>query len=234
MQNKQVALVTGANRGIGFELSKQLASMKYKVIMAGRDSKKGTEAVQKLAALGLDASFIAMDVADPDSIRQAASTINETVGRLDVLINNAGVYLDGHMSLLSMDPSVLESTMSTNFFGAYHVLHSFIPLMERRGYGRIINISSEYGAVSEMSSPGVGAYKISKLALNALTQLAAVEVRGDIKINAVDPGWVSTDMGGAAAPRTPKQAAESILWLAAIGSEGPSGKFFRDGKQIEW
>ncbi|MNZ65777.1 Acetoacetyl-CoA reductase [compost metagenome] len=234
VQDKQVALVSGANRGFGLELAKQLASMGYKVMMAGRNPQKGTEAAQSLVALGLDVSFVALDVADSESIRQAADTINKSVGRLDVLINNAGVYLDGHDRLLTMDPSIVEQSMFTNFFGPYHVTRSFIPLMEERSYGRIINISSEYGAASQMSMRGVGAYKISKLALNALTQLMAAEAEGDIKINAVDPGWVSSDMGGSAAPITPSQAAESILWLATIGPEGPNGKFFRNGKQIEW
>jgi NAD(P)-dependent dehydrogenase (short-subunit alcohol dehydrogenase family) len=133
-----------------------------------------------------------------------------------------------------MDPSILEKTMATNFFGVYHVIHSFIPLMEKQRYGRIINISSEYGAMSEMSYQGVDAYKLSKLALNGLTQLVAAEIKGDIKINAVDPGWVSSDMGGPSAPRTPKQAAESILWLATIGPEGPNGGFFRNGRRIDW
>ncbi|MFS0879113.1 SDR family NAD(P)-dependent oxidoreductase [Metabacillus niabensis] len=124
--------------------------------------------------------------------------------------------------------------MATNFFGVYDVIRSFIPLMEKQGYGRIINISSEYGANSELSYPGVGAYKLSKFALNGLTRLVAAEVNGDIKINAVDPGWVRTDMGGPSAPKTPREAAESIIWLATIGHEGPSGAFFRDGKQIPW
>lgn len=104
--------------------------------------------------------------------------------------------------------------------------------MEKQGYGRIINVSSEYGAMSEMSYPGAGAYKLSKFALNGLTRLAAAEINGDIKINAVDPGWVSSDMGGA--PRTPRQAAQSILWLTTVGPEGPNGGFFRDGKQVPW
>ena len=130
------------------------------------------------------------------------------------MINNAGVYLDESEKLLTMDPSILEKTMSTNFFGAYHVMRSFIPLMEKQDYGRIINISSEYGVMQAMSHQGAGAYKLSKLALNGLTRLAAAEIKGDIKINAVGPGWVSSDMGGPSAPRTPKQAAESILWLA--------------------
>ncbi|MBZ5753369.1 SDR family oxidoreductase [Metabacillus rhizolycopersici] len=230
----KVALVTGGNRGIGFELVKQLALNGFKVILTSRDSEKGYDATQKLKELNLDISFVVMDLDNQESIRQAAITVNEQYGRLDVLINNAGVYLEENKKLVDMDPSILERTMATNFFGAYHVIRSFIPLMEQQGYGRIINVSSEYGAMSEMSYPGVGAYKLSKLALNGLTRLLAAEINGDIKINAVDPRWVSTDMGGPSAPRTPKQAAESILWLSTIGPEGPNGEFFRDGKRINW
>jgi NAD(P)-dependent dehydrogenase (short-subunit alcohol dehydrogenase family) len=233
-QDKQVVLVTGGNRGIGYELAKQLGVNGFKVILASRDPVLGPEAAQKLRASGLDVSFVPIDVEDQESIRQAVITVNEQYGRLDVLINNAGVYLDKNEKLLYMDPSILEKTMAINFFGAYHVMRSFIPLMEKQGYGRIINVSSEYGAVSEMSDQGVGAYKLSKLALNGLTRLAAAEIKGDIKINAVDPGWVSTDMGGPSAPRTPKEAAESILWLATTGPDGPNGEFFRDRERIDW
>jgi NAD(P)-dependent dehydrogenase (short-subunit alcohol dehydrogenase family) len=232
--NKQVALVTGGNRGIGYELVKQLALKGFKVILASRDPDLGHEAAQKLKELDLDVSCVVMDVTNQESIHQAATRVNERYGRLDVLINNAGVYLEENKKLVAMDPSILEKTMATNFFGVYHVIRSFIPLMEKQGYGRIINVSSEYGAMSDMSYPGVGAYKLSKFVLNGLTQLVAAEINGDIKINAVDPGWVSSDMGGPSAPRTPKQAAESILWLATVGSEGPNGGFFRDGQQIEW
>ncbi|MCT4479859.1 SDR family oxidoreductase [Peribacillus frigoritolerans] len=230
----KVALVTGGNRGIGYELVKQLALNNFKVILASRDPEKGHESTQRLKDSNLDVSFLVMDVNNQESIHQAAITVNDQYGRLDVLINNAGVYFDESENLVTMDTSILEKTMATNFFGVYHVIRSFIPLMEKQGYGRIINVSSEYGAMSEMSYPGVGAYKISKFALNGLTRLVAAEIKGDIKINAVDPGWVSTDMGGSSAPRTPKQAAESILWLATIGPEGPNGGFFRDGKRIDW
>ncbi|SEG58628.1 SDR family oxidoreductase [Paenibacillus sp. UNC499MF] len=230
----KVALVTGGNRGIGYELVKQLALNGFKVILAGRDPQKGYEAVQKLKESALDVSFLLMDVDREESIRQTAATVDEHYGRLDVLINNAGVYLDEHEQLFSMDPAILKQTMATNFFGVYDVIRYFIPLMTRQGYGRIINISSEYGTLSEMSYPGSGAYKLSKLALNGLTRLAAAEIKGDIKINTVDPGWVSTEMGGPSAPRTPKEAAESILWLATIGPDGPNGEFFRDGKRIDW
>ncbi|QWU13773.1 NAD(P)-dependent dehydrogenase, short-chain alcohol dehydrogenase family [Paenibacillus sophorae] len=233
-KDKQVALVTGGNRGIGYELVKQLALNGFRVILASRDPETGHAAVQKLKESNLDVSVVVMDVDNQESIRQSAITVNERYGRLDVLINNAGVYLDKNEKLLNLEPSILEGTMATNFFGAYYVMNSFMPLMEKQGYGRIINVSSEYGAMSELSYQGVGAYKLSKLALNGLTRLVAAEIKGDIKINAVDPGWVSSDMGGPSAPRTPKQAAESILWLATIGPEGPSGKFFRDGKQIPW
>ncbi|MED4227980.1 SDR family NAD(P)-dependent oxidoreductase [Neobacillus cucumis] len=232
--DKQVALVTGGNRGIGYELVKQLALKGFQVILTSRDPKMGHEAAQKLKEFNLDVSVVEMDVNNQESIHQAAMTINERYGRLDVLINNAGVYLEENKKLVALDPSILERTMATNFFGAYHVIRSFIPLMEKQGYGRIINISSEYGAMSDLSYPGVGAYKLSKFALNGLTQLVAAEISGDIKINAVDPGWVSSDMGGPSAPRTPRQAAELILLLATTGPEGPNGGFFRDGKQIPW
>lgn len=230
----KVALVTGGNRGIGYELVRQLAMDGFKVILTSRNSESGHKAVQKLKDSHLDVSFLTMDINNQTSIRQAAATVNEQYGRLDVLINNAGIYLDKNQTLVNMDPSVLEKTLTTNFFGAYHVIRSFMPLMEQQAYGRIINVSSEYGAMSEMSSSGVGAYKLSKFILNGLTQLMAAESNNDIKINAVDPGWVSSDMGGPSAPRTPEQAARSILWLATIGPEGPEGGFFKDGKQIDW
>lgn len=233
-QDKQVALVTGGNRGIGYELVKKLALKGFRVILASRDPMGGVEAAKKLKESDLDVSFVMLDVDNQESIHQAAITVSEGYGRLDVLINNAGVYLNVNEKLSTMDPSILEKTMRTNFFGAYHVIHAFIPLMERRGYGRIINVSSGYGAMRDMSVQGAGAYKLSKLSLNGLTQLLSAEFKGDIKINAVCPGWVSTEMGGPSAPRTPMQAAESILWLATIGTDGPNGGFFRDGKRIDW
>ncbi|MFE4708327.1 SDR family NAD(P)-dependent oxidoreductase [Peribacillus simplex] len=229
----KVALVTGGNRGIGYELVKQLALEGFKVILTSRNPIMGHKIAKKLKKSDLDVSFLVMDVDNQESILQAAITVNERYGRLDVLINNAGVYLDEDKKLVAMDPSILDKTMETNFFGVY-LIRSFIPIMEKQGYGRIINVSSEYGGMSQLSYPGVGAYKLSKLALNGLTQLLAGEVKGDIKINAVDPGWVSTEMGGPSAPTTPKQAAESFLWLATIGSEGPNGKFFRGGKLMDW
>ncbi|WP_309476891.1 SDR family NAD(P)-dependent oxidoreductase [Bacillus sp. ISL-34] len=175
-KDTKVALVTGGNRGIGYELVKQLALDGFKVILTSRDQKMGHKIAKKLKKSDLDVSFLVMDVDNQESILQAAIIVNDRYGRLDVLINNAGVYLDEDKKLVVMDPSILEKTMETNFFGVYHVIRSFIPIMEKQGYGRIINVSSEYGGMSQLSYPGVGAYKLSKFALNGLTQLLAGEV----------------------------------------------------------
>ncbi len=234
LKGEKVALVTGANRGIGYELVKLLSMKGFKVLLGSRDPEKGAKAAQMLKESGVDVSFVIIDVDNRDSIRQAAILVKEKFERLDVLINNAGVYLDENKNFLTTDPSVVEKTMLTNFFGVYYMMHYFIPFMEMQGFGRVINVSSEYGMMSQMSSQGAGAYKLSKFALNGLTRVAAADMNGDIKINAVDPGWVSTDMGGPFAPRTPSQAAESILWLATIGPDVPNGCFFRDGKRMDW
>ena len=230
--NKKIALVTGGNRGIGFELVKQLAHKGFEVILTSRDSNKGLQALERLEAFHVDVSHIEMDLDDKESIQQAARIVNERYGRLDVLINSAGIILENKKVV--EDPTILERTMQTNFFGAFHVISAFMPLMERNQFGRIVNVSSEYGALDQMSRSGVGAYKLSKYALNGLTQLIAAETSGDIKVNSVDPGWVSSDMGGRSAPITPKQAAESILLLTSPDHSCPNGGFFRNGKQIPW
>jgi NAD(P)-dependent dehydrogenase (short-subunit alcohol dehydrogenase family) len=231
---KGVALVSGGNRGIGFELCKQLGENGFAVLLGSRDLEKGRVASAKLQDLGLDVSPIELDLHDPVTIENAVRFVEKTYGNLDVLINNAGVYRDGTSKLIDLPIGVFEGAMSTNFFAPYHLSRAFLPLMEENNYGRIINISSGYGQMREMSDPGNGSYKISKLALNGLTQVIAAEVTGDIKINAVCPGWVRTDMGGPHAPRSAEQAAASILWLAEIEEDGPNGKFFRDGKEINW
>jgi NAD(P)-dependent dehydrogenase (short-subunit alcohol dehydrogenase family) len=230
----RVALVSGGNRGIGLELCKQLGENGFTVLLGSRDLEKGRVASAKLQELGLDVSPIELDLHDPVTIDNAVRFVEKTYGKLDVLINNAGVYRDGTYKLIDLPIGVFEGAMSTNFFAPYHLIRAFLPLMEENNYGRIINISSGYGQMREMSDPGNGSYKISKLALNGLTQVIAAEVTGDIKINAVCPGWVRTDMGGPHAPRSAEQAAASILWLAEIEEDGPNGKFFRDGKEINW
>jgi NAD(P)-dependent dehydrogenase (short-subunit alcohol dehydrogenase family) len=151
-----------------------------------------------------------------------------------VLINNAGVYLDEGLKLSEEDSAILEKTMRTNLLGPFNLIHSFLPLMKKNNYGRIVNVSSGYGQMDEMDYSGAGSYKLSKLALNGLTRILASEVSGNIKINAVCPGWVRTDMGGPNAPRSAEEAAQSILWLAELEEDGPSGGFFRNGQQISW
>lgn len=234
MAQQQVALVTGGNRGIGYEVVQLLASRGYHVLLAGRNFQKGETAVHHLQASHQDVSFIQIDVSNRKSIEEAALTVQEQYGRLDVLVNNAGIMLDKQDSLLTMESSVLEDTMTTNFFGVYHMIRSFVPVMQQQDYGRVVNVSSEYGAMHQMASSGVSAYKLSKFSLNGLTRLLAAEVEGDIKINAVDPGWVHTDMGGSTAPTSPQEAAEAILTLVTVGSNGPNGGFFRHGQAMDW
>lgn len=230
---KPLALVTGSNRGIGLELVKQLASLGYHVLLGSRraDAEKMADS---LRLQGLDVSFLLLDVDDLDSIKTAARLIEEQHGRIDVLINNAGVYLDEGIGLLTAADDVFERTMKTNLYGPYHLIRALLPMMQKQKYGRIVNISSGYGSMEEMRHPGAGSYKLSKLALNGMTQLLAAEVSGNIKINAVCPGWVRTDMGGPHAPRSVEEAAKSIMWLVAMDHNGPHGGFFRDGQPISW
>ncbi|MGA9228283.1 MAG: SDR family oxidoreductase, partial [Mesobacillus sp.] len=234
IQNKKIALITGGNRGIGYELGKQLAEKDYQVILCSRNADKGQEAASSLKNLGYDVSVVELDVDDTNSIQKAVEYVQQTYGRLDVLINNAGVYLDEEIKMTEEDPTILEKTLRTNLLGPFHLIRSLLPLMKEHNYGRIINISSGYGQMAEMDQTGPGSYKLSKLALNGLTRLLAAEVSGNIKINAVCPGWVRTDMGGPHAPRSIEEAAKSILWLAELDQDGPNGEFFRNGLQINW
>lgn len=230
----KIALVTGGNRGIGYELCKQLAERGIQILMAGRNIVKGTEAARALAHSGLDVSFVEMDIDEPNRIFAVMDFIREKYGRVDILVNNAAVYWDEGVRLSEIEPTVLEKTMRTNFFGAYYVIRAVLPLMQKQNYGRIVNISSGYGEYSAMDHEGTGAYKLSKLALNGMTRLFATEITGNIKINAVCPGWVRTEMGGPHATRSAEEAAASMIWLTELDSDGPNGSFFRDGESIKW
>lgn len=233
-QFKKIALITGGNRGIGLELGKQLAEKNFQVILGSRNREKGLSVVYSLKNYGHDTQFVELNVDEPESIQKAVDYVQQTYGRIDVLINNAGVYLDENLKMSEEDPTILEQTLRTNLLGPYHLIRSFLPLMKKHDYGRIVNISSGYGQMDGMDQTGPGSYKLSKLALNGLTRLLAAEVSGNIKINAVCPGWVRTDMGGPHAPRSVEQAAGSILWLTELDEDGPNGEFFRDGHKINW
>jgi NAD(P)-dependent dehydrogenase (short-subunit alcohol dehydrogenase family) len=232
---ERVAAVTGANRGIGFEIVRQLARKGVHVVLTARDAAKGEAARGRLAGEGLDVSFQVLDVRDADQARAAAAWIERGFGRLDILVNNAGVLMDPKGARApTVDAAVLRDTLDTNLVGALLVTQACLPLMRARGYGRIVNVSSELGQLESMGY-GTPAYRISKTALNALTRMLAAELSGtNVKVNAMSPGWTRTDMGGRAAPRSVEEGADTAVWLATLPDDGPSGGFFKDRKPIAW
>lgn len=231
---KKIAVVTGGNRGIGFETCRQLAKQGIQVILTSRESAKGKAAAEKLQAEGLDVSYYSLDVTDADSVQRLAQFIKNEYGQLDILINNAGVLLDSSDSVLNTKFDTLHQTIDTNLYGPFLLCQALVPLMEKHKYGRIVNVSSGAGQLSDMNS-GYPSYRISKTALNALTRVLGNELKGtNILVNSVCPGWVKTDMGGANASRTPAQGADTIVWLATLPDNGPTSGFFRDRQPIPW
>jgi NAD(P)-dependent dehydrogenase (short-subunit alcohol dehydrogenase family) len=228
------ALVTGANRGIGFEVCRQLAEHGLHIILTSRDAAKGQEAAETLRREGYDLSYHQLEVTDLASVATLREFVVNKFGRLDVLINNAGVYLDEGVSIFEVSLETMRLTQEINFYGPLYLCRAFVPLMRRNGYGRVVNVSSGAGTITEMDGR-TAAYKISKVALNALTRIVAAEVRGyNIKVNTMCPGWVSTEMGGPGAPVTPAKAADTIVWLATLPDNGPTSGFFRNRKPIPW
>lgn len=236
-ENKRVAVVTGGNRGIGFETCRQLAKQNIKVILTSRDEAKGKAAAEKLQAEGLDVSNYQLDVTDAESVKRLAQSIEDNFGRLDILVNNAGVlqdYAESDGSIFNLKISTLQNTLETNTFGPLLLCQALIPLMKEHNYGRVVNVSSGAGQLHDMNT-GYPSYRISKTALNAVTRIVANELEGtNILVNAVCPGWVQTDMGGQNAPKTPEQGADTIVWLATLPDDGPTSGFFRDRKPIDW
>ncbi len=232
--SQRVAVVTGANRGIGFEVCRQLAQKGIHVILTSRDEARGRAAAQMLQAERLDVGYHPLDVTDRESIRRLREFVEATYGRLDILVNNAGVYLDDRHRLLDVEFDVLRLTMDTNAYGPLLLTQAFVPLMKQGGYGRIVNVSSGIGELSDLGSSWP-AYRLSKILLNLQTRIIAGELRGtNILINAMCPGWVRTDMGGPGAPRSVEQGADTAVWLATLPDGGPQGGYFRDRRPIEW
>jgi len=230
----RVALVTGANRGIGFEVCRQLASRGFVVFVTARDAAKAKTAAAKLKKARV-IEPLALDVATARSIKDAAAQVEQRYGRLDVLINNAGINYDTWETAenADIDGTVME-TIVTNLLGPWRVCQAFLPLLRKSRAARIVNVSSESGSLAHMGA-GPPAYQVTKAALNALTRTLAAELSGTrILVNAVCPGWVATAMGGAGAPRTVSEGAAGIVWAATLPDDGPTGGFFRDGKPLPW
>jgi len=232
MDNK-IALVTGANRGIGFETCRQLSQLGLTVVLTSRDTVKGEIATKQLKDKGLDVVFHRLDVSAKNDIEYAFDKINQQYGQLDVLVNNAAILYDTFQSALTADLEVVSKALITNLYGPWLLCQAFLPLMKGNGYGRIVNVSSGAGSLHYMGG-GTPAYGISKAALNALTIKLASELSGTgILVNSVDPGWVATDMGGRGG-RPVEEGAKGIVWAAILPDNGPSGGFFYDGKPEPW
>eukprot|EP01155_Anaeramoeba_flamelloides_P021706 Anaeramoba_flamelloidesa591308_12.p1 GENE.a591308_12~~a591308_12.p1 ORF type:complete len:236 (+),score=44.03 a591308_12:31-738(+) len=233
----KIALVTGANRGIGFETCKQLAEIEgIHVILTSRDVEKGEQAVKKLKKdNNLELTFMQLDVTDSNSVQSCFKKVEKQFGRLDILVNNAGVYLDEGVSILDVDIEIFEKTIKVNYFGPFNTINAFLPLMIKNSYGRIVNVSSTGGQFRNTLKPTTASYNISKFSLNGLTRIFADSVSSqNIKINCMNPGWVRTDMGGQNATRSVKKAPETIIYLSTLDENGPSGEFFQDKKNLKW
>ncbi len=231
----KLAVVTGANRGIGFEIARQLGRGGMQVVLAARDEAKGQLAVSRLRREGLDVNCLRLDVADPAAVQRLAGVLARDFGGVDVLVNNAGIMIDPKGSrVLDSKLETWRATLETNFFGPLMLSQALVPLMLARGGGRIVNLSSGMGQLADMG-PGSPAYRVSKAALNALTRTLAAELKGkNVLVNAMCPGWVRTDMGGPEATRSVEQGADTAVWLATLPDDGPSGGFFRDRQPIPW
>jgi NAD(P)-dependent dehydrogenase (short-subunit alcohol dehydrogenase family) len=234
----RIAVVTGGNRGMGFETCRQLGKRGACVILTSRDPEKGETAAARLQGEGLNVRHHQLDVADDASIARLAESVRSELGRLDILINNAGIARardeprERAMRTFEATALGLREVLATNLIGPFLLCQALIPLM--RDWGRVVNVSSGMGQLCDMGS-GLPAYRISKAGLNALTRIFAREVEGSgIKVNAAYPGWVRTDMGGAGAPRSAEEGVATTIWLATLPDDGPSGGLFRDRKAIPW
>jgi NAD(P)-dependent dehydrogenase (short-subunit alcohol dehydrogenase family) len=238
MAETRVAFVTGGNRGLGLEIVRQLGRLGILAVIGARQVAKGLEAAEKLQSEGLEVPVVGIDLDDEQSAAQAVAEVQRLYGRCDVLVNNAAILIDGQegfqASILDVKSATVRQTFETNVLGPMRLIQAVGPLMKAQNYGRIVNISSGAGQLSDMGM-GYPAYRLSKTALNALTRITAVELAGHgVKVNACNPGWVKTEMGGPDATRSVEEGADTPVWLATLPDDGPNGGFFRDRKPIAW
>ncbi len=249
--NGKVAFITGANKGIGLETAQGLGRLGVRVVLGSRDEAKGRAAAEALRAEGIkDVEAVRFDVTRPEDHRDVARYLQERYGKLDILVNNAGVHLeeadfanpDGFNTTGTVSPEILRRTFETNFFAVVALTQALLPLLREAPAGRIVNLSSILGSLTLHSDPSSGiydkksfAYDASKTALNAFTVHLAQELRGtSIKVNSAHPGWVKTDMGGAAAPLEVAEGARTSVHLATLPEDGPTGGFFHLGERLPW
>jgi len=240
--NKRIALVTGANKGIGYETARQLASQSMTVLIGARDEQRGKEAAAKLQGDGLDARFLQLDVSDETTHETARRFIEDNFGWLDILVNNAGIALDLTQKPSEVEMQTLRKTFDTNFFGPIAVTQALLPLIRKSSAGRIVNVSSGLGSLTKHSDPAwefypvkLLAYNASKTALNAFTVMLAHELKDTaIKVNSADPGFTATDLNGHRGYKTVEQGASVITQLATLPADGVTGSYFDDQGVLPW
>jgi NAD(P)-dependent dehydrogenase (short-subunit alcohol dehydrogenase family) len=244
MKTQKLALITGVSRemGLGFETSKQLAQLGYKVIMTARNLETVTELASKLQQSDLDVVPMSLDILDDVSVSETVKLIEEKYGFLDVLVNNAGAYFDAGGSILETDLNFISNALQTNLIGTWRITKALVPLIRKSESGRIVNVSSGAGSFSDpifglLNHPqNVPVYGISKLALNGFTVKLAMELKSQgILVNSVCPGWVATYPGTAEwGARPVADGAKGIVWAATLPDGSPTGFFFRDGETVNW
>lgn len=228
-----IAIVTGANRGIGLEVGRQLGQRGITAILGSRDLAKGEAAAAPLIEAGLPVLARQLDVTDPDSITRLAAQVQAEFGRLDLLVNNAGILYDTWQQPSTADLQIVQQALDTNLLGVWRMCQAFVPLLRQSRQARIVNVSSGAGSLASMDD-STPAYSVSKAALNALTRSLAAELKSSgILVNAICPGWVATDMGGSGG-RPVEDGAASVIWGLLLPDDGPTGGFFRDGRSIPW
>ena len=233
MAKQKTALVTGANKGIGLEIARQLAAKGFHVFLAARKRKAGLKAAAMLQKGG-KGDFVELDVNDPASVQRAAKEVAAATDQLNVLVNNAGMLEDGDGDVLKTDPKLVQETIETNTLGPLRVTQAFWPLLAKNRSGRIINVSSGAGALNDMETYAP-AYSISKTALNAVTRQTAAALKSKgVAVNSITPGWVRTDMGGTGAPRSVQEGADTVVWLATEAPKDLTGQFIQDRRVTPW